>query len=241
MIVRAAWLGIAVIFTALMFCGQVFAGSIDISIGTSAEVDRWVDGGPMPIHDGEVACTPAKFDDSAPCPSVVVANHSPEAVDLTFSIDEKEFASGMTGGMMLNGPGPKPCSVLNVHEHLEPGESCFEVIDFWPRDGEVHHATVHVIVKGKHLSLTKDLKIKGTSTYPPDLQAAEEVRQRHAAELKKIPKVASVELDQQDDGIMINITVEDADDIDEVRRQVPPKIEGYDTEVTEIVGHDYAL
>ena len=82
--------------------------------------------------------------------------------------------------------------------------------------------------------------------YPPELQAAEEVRERHEAELKRIPHVASVELDNKD-GIKINVTVNDVGlmpDIfeaylEDVRRQVPPKIEGYDTEVTQYVGHGY--
>jgi len=56
---------------------------------------------------------------------------------------------------------------------------------------------------------------------------AEKVRERHEAELRKIPHVASVELDN-DAGIKINVTVMDEDDIEAVRRQVPPKIEGYE-------------
>lgn len=85
-------------------------------------------------------------------------------------------------------------------------------------------------------------RIEGTSDYSPELQAAEEVRERHEAELKKIPHVASVELDNNDlTGIKINVTVKDEDDIDDVRKQVPPKIEGYDTEVTQFAEHAYAL
>ena len=62
------------------------------------------------------------------------------------------------------------------------------------------------------------------------------------AELAKITHVASVELDNDDqDEIKIDVTVMDEDDIEDVRRQVPPKIEGYDTEVTQYVGHAYAL
>ena len=68
------------------------------------------------------------------------------------------------------------------------------------------------------------------------------MRQRHEAELAKIPHVASVELDKDDrDGSKIDVTVMDGDDIEDVRRQVPPKIEGYDTEVTQYVHRAYAL
>ena len=132
-------------------------------------------------------------------------------------------------------PPAQPCS-----EQLAPGERCFEQINFWPRTGEDQHATIRVVTKSPSGYTTTFVKLAGTSHYPPDLQAAEEVRQRHAAELKKIPNVASVELDNSD-GIRINVTVKDEEDIPEVRKQVPPKIEGYDTEVTEYMEHAYAL
>ena len=133
---------------------------------------------------------------------------------------------------------PQPCS--QNQNRLEPGKRCFEEIQFWPRTGEEQHGTIRVVIKAPSGYKTTFLKFTGTSHYPPDLQAAEEVRQRHAAELKSIPKVKSVELDN-DDGIRINVTVEDADDIPEVRKQVPPKIDGYDTEVTQFAERGYGL
>jgi hypothetical protein len=129
---------------------------------------------------------------------------------------------------------------------LEPGAACFESVYFWPRTGEVHHATIQVTVKSRNGSTTTSFKVKGTSDYPPELQAAEEVRERHEAELKRIPHVASVELDNKN-GIKIDVTVNIAgltpeifeDYLEDVRRQVPPKIEGYVTEVTQYSGHAY--
>jgi hypothetical protein len=64
--------------------------------------------------------------------------------------------------------------------------------------------------------------------------------------LKSIPHVASVELDNKN-GIKIDVTVNIAgltpeifeDYLEDVRRQVPPKIEGYVTEVTQYSGHAY--
>ena len=108
-------------------------------------------------------------------------------------------------------------------------------VTFWPRTGEVQRATIRVTVEQGSRSTTRSLKVEGTSDYPPELRAAEEVRQRHAAELKKIPRVAGVQLDNQD-GIKINVIVTDEDDIAAVRRLVPPKIEGYETEVTRYTG-----
>ncbi|MGH7841040.1 MAG: hypothetical protein ACREQT_05895, partial [Candidatus Binataceae bacterium] len=77
---------------------------------------------------------------------------------------------------------------------------------------------------------------------------AEDVRKRHLAELMAIPKVHRISLDQSDDQILIDVEVEQnadgsktPDDIEEVRRQVPPTIEGYEVEVTEYVPVEYAL
>jgi hypothetical protein len=106
--------------------------------------------------------------------------------------------------------------------------------------GEVHHATIQVTVEGGTHSETTILKVKGTSDYPPKLRIAEKVRERHAAELSKIPRVASVELDDNN-GIKIDVTVMDQHDIASVRRMVPPKIEGYATEVTQYEWHAFAL
>ena len=85
----------------------------------------------------------------------------------------------------------------------------------------MHHATVQVTVTSDNGSVTTPFKIKGTSDYPPELQVAEEVRERHVSELKKIPRVASVELDD-DNGIKINVTVMDKDDIEAVKRHRSP-------------------
>lgn len=105
----------------------------------------------------------------------------------------------------------------------------------------MQHATIRVTFENGIGSTTTSFKVKGTSHYPPELRKAEEARQRHEAELKKIAHVASVELDRDDeDEIRINVTVPDEDDIAAVRRRVPPKIEGYDTEVTQYEGHAYA-
>lgn len=148
--------------------------------------------------------------------------------------------------VFIGGPGPLPCSQLR--EHLEPGLSCYEPVTFWPRTGEVYHGTIHVTAG----STSASFKVVGTSDYPPELQEAEEVRQRHEAELKAIPHVASVELDNadlealdsptprvQDQRIRINVTVMHHEDIEAVRKLVPPKIEGYDTEVTDYMEHTW--
>lgn len=229
---------------ALFCCTAASAGSVDIGYVGDAGLDRWMAGGPAEVPAGETACTPAKFDETSSCGNLLISNRSSQAITIGFKTSDEEFSTGIHGAIGTFGPVhvPLPCSAINVSEHLEPGESCYEQVEFWPRTGDVHHCTIRVIVKSASGSTDREFKFKGTSQYPPELQAAEEVRQRHAAELAKIPHVASVELDNDDqDGIKINVTVMDEDDIEDVRRQVPPKIEGYDTEVTQYVGHAYFL
>lgn len=110
----------------------------------------------------------------------------------------------------------------------------------------MHHATIRLSVESSTGFMSTFFEVKGTSDYPPKLQAAEEVRQRHEAELKRIPHVASVELDNKD-GIKIDVTVNDVGlmpyifehCLEEVRRQVPPKIEGHVTEVTQYSGRAF--
>ena len=215
-------------------------GSVDVGYEDEAGHERWASSESADNAIDGISCPPAKFDQSTSCGSVIVFNHSSETVTVDYKSNREGFAVGRGqafGFFTTNGgpPPPQPCS-----GQLEPGKRCFANIDFWPRTGEEQHATIRVVIKAPSGYETVFLKLKGTSHYPPDLQAAEEVRQRHAAELKKIPHVASVELDNEN-GIRINVTVEDEEDIPEVRKQVPPKIEGYDTEVTQIVEHGYAL
>src|SRR5216683_4571628 len=228
---------------ALFCCTSALAGSVEIGFVDDAELAQWRAGAWLTAEapTGETACTPAKFNQTSACWTVVIFNGSSEDVKLEFTTSSEEFAIPPHQGMF--GPGPLLC-----YTHLEPGESCFQQVVFWPRTGEVYHGTIRVTASSSNGSTSRTFRVKGTSDYPPDLQAAEEVRQRHEAELKAIPHVASVELDNDDlEGglqgrvsptahglaIKINVTVMNHDHIEAVRKLVPPKIEGYDTEVTD--------
>ena len=228
-----------------LFCRTAAsAGSVEIGYVDDAGLDRWLAGGPAGVPSGESACKPAKFDETTSCGNLVISDHSSQAITVSFTTGSEEFSIGMHGAVGTLGPVhvPLPCSAMNVNGTLQPGQSCYDQVEFWPRTGDVRHCTIHVIVKSGSGSTSTEFKFSGTSHYPPELQAAEEARQRHEAELAKIPHVASVELDNDDPHeIKIDVTVMDEDEIEDVRRQVPPKIEGYDTEVTQYVGHAYAL
>jgi len=84
-------------------------------------------------------------------------------------------------------------------------------------------------------------KLVGSGDYPPELAAADEARRAHLDELMKIPYVAKVELDTRNDDLAINVEVTEDDKIEQVRRLVPPKIEGYRTEVTTYIPIGCAL
>ncbi len=243
---------------ALFCCTSALAGSVEIGFVDDAELAQWRAGAWLTAEapTGETACTPAKFNQTSACWTVVIFNGSSEDINLEFTTSGEEFSTGLYRGIGVLGPDPLPCSAGNVRGHLQPGRSCYEPVQFWPRTGEVYHGTIRVTVKSGNGSTSKTFRVKGTSDYPPDLQAAEEVRQRHEAELKAIPHVASVELDNADlegrlEGrvspaahgleIKINVTVNNHDDIDAVRKLVPPKIEGYDTEVTDYVERGWLM
>ncbi len=233
---------------ALFCCTAASAGSVEIGYVDDAGLDRWMAGGPAEVPTGETACQPAKFRESSPCGNLVISNHSAQAITVSFTTGGEEFWTGSGGAFAVvvtpRGHVPLPCSAMNVRGYLQPGKSCYEQVSFWPWTGDVSHGTIEMIIKSGSGSTSTDFTFRGTSDYPPELRAAEEVRQRHEAELSKIPHVASVELDNDDkDGIKIDVTVEDTDgikikeDIEAVRRQVPPQIEGYKTEVTQHVLH----
>jgi hypothetical protein len=83
--------------------------------------------------------------------------------------------------------------------------------------------------------------LTGSGEYTPELAAGDKAMRRHLGELTSVPHVAKVELDNTGGDIAIDVEVTDADKIDQVRRIVPPEIEGYRTEVTtyEEVGCGY--
>jgi hypothetical protein len=247
MIMRAT-ITVVLAAIAIFFCAAALAKSVRIGFVDKAGLNRWMSDGLAAVPTGETAYAPAKFKQTSTCGTVVISNHSSRALALSFTTSSEEFSVGEHMLITVPGPVPQPCYDSGVTWwRLQPGKRCYAPVEFWPRSGEVRHATIHVSAASSNGSTSASFKVKGTSDYQPELQAAEEVRQRHASELMKIPHVASVELDDNH-GIKIDVTVNDSgltpdileQYIEHVRRQVPLKIEGYDTEVTQYVWHAYA-
>ena len=193
---------------------------------------------PTAIPAGEVNCEPAKFDSVSKCGTVDVFNQSAETVMVKcVSSNPTEFLVDL--GSFQTGGTVRQCKDFDWQ--LKPGERCFEPILFWPTTGEVKRATIRVDAEGPGITTTATVTVKGTSDYPPDLAAAEKVRERYAPELKKIPGVVAVELDKND-AIKMNIGVEDEEQIPAIRRKIPSQLGGYETEVTRYSSwsHDFA-
>jgi type II secretory pathway pseudopilin PulG len=71
-----------------------------------------------------------------------------------------------------------------------------------------------------------------TQALQQDLRDADAVCKKHRAELMKIPhvKVVTTEIDPRKDAVIL-VEVDDPENIDEVTRNLPPRIEGYPVEV----------
>ncbi|MHB8380843.1 MAG: hypothetical protein ACYDC3_00680 [Candidatus Binataceae bacterium] len=84
-------------------------------------------------------------------------------------------------------------------------------------------------------------KLAGSGDYTPELVAADEARRSQLDQLMKIPYVQKVELDTRSNDTAIDVEVTEDDKIEQVRRLVPPKIEGYRTEVTTYISAGCAI
>jgi hypothetical protein len=201
------------------------------------------------------SCGNAKFHDCSSCGTLVVSNYSGVSIDVELESDGPGFqqlADGLEGHNYSCNGKPRPCrdpgwrfdwGAGTPCESLGPaGDRCYEEIAFCPEQSGVTRGHLKVTshsparVDGRSESLwentqTQVFDLVGTASYPPALEAAERVRKRHADELKKIPNVDRVDLQQA--GREILIDVQTKGEIDKVRKAVPPSLEGYKVEVTQ--------
>jgi hypothetical protein len=70
-----------------------------------------------------------------------------------------------------------------------------------------------------------------TQAAETDTQAAETVRQRHLPEMLKFPHVVNMGIELKESEIIFNVQVDKEENVPQVERMVPSKIEGYDVEV----------
>jgi hypothetical protein len=172
---------------AIFICTSAIAGSVDIGYVDKAGVNRWISGEQGDGEAAEIDCAPAKFQQISNCPTIIIFNHSPNPVVLSFTSTNEVFSVGEHEALVVaNGYGPQPC-YQDINRSLQPGHLCYAPVQFWPRTGDPQHATIHVTATGSKDSANAYFKAKGTSNYPPQLQAAEVVRERHATELMKDP------------------------------------------------------
>jgi hypothetical protein len=64
-----------------------------------------------------------------------------------------------------------------------------------------------------------------------ETQAAEDVRQRHLPEMLKIPHVVGMGTELKGSETIFNVLVDKEENVPQVERMVPSRIEGYDVEV----------
>ena len=231
---------------ALTLCrGQAIAGSVQIGLVNGLELEKWECGGPVPGQSRTKArCENAKFDETSSCDTVVVTNDSSEPVKVELRLSGPSFEEPPSRTYGVFSFGPQRCkqrSIANSCEKLDPGDSCYQGIDFWPRDSGTSQGRIEIRVTGSDQLLTKSFDLVATADYPPDLLAADQVRLHHLDELLRIPHVVRVSLDNANGDIVIRVEVADDDDIPKVERSVPPKLEGYRVEVVEEIGRGYGM
>ena len=140
--------------------------------------------------------------------------------------------------------GGPPCeqrTIDNQCETLDPGHSCYQDIEFWPRDSGLSTGHIEVQVAGSGAPIAKSYELVATAEYPPDLAAADQVRKAHLDELMRIPHVVRVSLGNSGDEIVIQIEVAHEEDIQKVERQVPSKLDSYPVEVIQEIERTWAL
>ncbi len=242
------------------------AGTVHVGLLKGPDTNKWLCNPSVPQEkpSEEFRCASAKFHECSSCAPIVIANDSDASVtvELEFSgtaFSEEQFGAAVMlaqpihneckapdGGVGRSAALRTPCG--GRFRLLGPGQNCADIIEFCPDQSGTSRGQVKVRIEGG-TQQTITFSLIGEAIYSPELQAADEARRRHLDELMKIPHVAKVDLDPKNQDIFINVEVEQAPSgqnatqvrIDEVRRAAPPKIEGYDVEVTEFSPVAYAL
>jgi hypothetical protein len=234
---------IAVSLALVLLCSTANGGAVQIGLVNGSEFDKWNSGGPVAgLSRTKSRCENAKFDETSMCDTVVITNGSNEAVRVTLQMTgsgfEKLEPPNQPGSIALApgvfyscGPTGEQRTIDNRCDTLEPGHSCYQNIEFSPRDSGTSTGHIEIRVTGSGAPIPKSYELVATAEYPPDLAAADQVRKAHLDELMRIPHVVRVSLDNSGDEIVIQIEVAHEEDIQKVERQVPSKLDSYPVEV----------
>ncbi len=224
-----------------------YAGTVQMGLATVDEFSVWACGGPMPPDRTRVqsSCGTTKFKECSSCDTLVIRNDSSEVINPQIEIHGLGFDHGDPGLLKL--ACKKGSGAVDSCYDLAPGQNCFSSIHFCPEQSGLSRGQVKITGGSGSAVKVTIFTIAGRAIYSPQLQAAEVVRRRHLAALMAIPKVQRVSLDQSGGKIWIDVEVEQnhdgsktAENIKEIQRKVPNKIEGYDVEVTEFMLRGYA-
>ena len=220
-------------------------GNVHIYVLSDEELTSWIYHSPLPSGAAttELACDVTKYGDTSSCRNILVRNDSAETVGIEIQVSGSGFEEppyGEIGRYDFGGPPPRsdahPCS-----EMLAPGANCYQWIAFSPCDSGVSIGRVEVRVTGSGNPITRTYELTATADYPPELEAADQVRKAHLDELMRISHVARVSLDDSAGDIAINVEVAHEEDIPKVEREVPPRLGGYRVEVTLKLEEGWAL
>ncbi|MGB0059687.1 hypothetical protein [Candidatus Binatus sp.] len=235
----------------LILATSLYAGTVEFGLLNSSQYDKWLCDPSMPPPEAptESRCKSAKFQEcSDSCDTIAVTNNSDAAVEVKFEFSGVGFSEKDTSGVgfwgSCLGPDGEERSYSNPDScgHLLPGKHCAAAIIFCPQQSGTSRGQVKATITEGGKSRTTIFDLVADANYSPELQAADKARRRHLDELMKIPHVETVTLDPKDDDnhdIFINVEVDDDGSLDKVRRAAPPKIEGYDVEVTRYIEVGY--
>ena len=220
-------------------------GVVEIGVLNDDDLVSWIFQSPMPVGAAQAqpGCDVAKYGETSSCRNIVITNSAAETVVLEIQVSGAGFEKplyGDPGRYDFGGPPPRP-NVEPCSDHLAPGVSCYQPIGFSPRDSGVSIGRVEVRVTGTDKTVTRSYELTATADYPPDLEAADQVRKAHLDELMRISHVARVSLDDSGDEIAIDVEVAHEEDIPKVEREVPPRLGGYRVEVTQKLEESWAL
>ncbi|MGH7778330.1 MAG: hypothetical protein ACREQR_00670 [Candidatus Binataceae bacterium] len=219
------------------------AGSVQIGLLDPSKYDNWMCGEDVPLSppSGELSCGSAKFGKCSDCPELAVRNRSNVPQKLKIKILGAGFAQPCGGGGHYAYGNVKCASGTRVSsgfgtdcgDLLAPGEGCTQPVEFCPQKAWESRGEVRVTVTaGTDKPHVEVFNLVGSGNYSPELAKADAARRSQLEELMKIPYVEKVELDTANHDLAINVEVTEDDKIEQVRRLVAPKIEGYRTEVT---------